>query len=104
MPPPSGMTPLVFKESDDSESSVLSPSQLQSSLCRKYLTKQPMIQCNVKLNTTRDVSIMKWHKILVSEPIAFDLSRAFLASCPKLSGMLLPARAAVHWRIVRVLC
>ena len=46
-------------------------------LCQKFITKQPRIDWDVKLNTVRKVNLVKWQKIVCSDPLAFNVCRSY---------------------------
>ena len=81
-PQPVGMAPLVEKHFDDNSNGEPCVSRVhsQSALCQKFITKQPRIDWDVKLNAIREANLVKWQKIVCSDPLAFDVCRSYFSS------------------------
>ena len=81
-PQPVGMAPLVEKHFDDNSNDEPCVSRVhsQSALRQKFITKQPRIDWDVKLNAIREANLVKWQKIVCSDPLAFDVCRSYFSS------------------------
>ena len=82
IPQPFGMTPLVEKnfESINIDEPCSSRVNSQTSLCQRFITKQPRIDWDVKLNAIREANLAKWQRIVCSDPLAFDVCRSYFSS------------------------
>ena len=76
---PSGATPLVLNNIGSDNQQVDLP-RAPVSLCKKFFTKQPRIDWEVKLNAMRESAIVKWQKIVGEGPMFFEVSRYFFLS------------------------
>ena len=76
---PSGATPLVFSNIGTDSQQVDLP-RAPVSLCKKFFTKQPRIDWEVKLNAMRESAIVKWQRIVGEGPMFFEVSRYFFLS------------------------
>ena len=80
-PGPIGMPPLVPTTVQDSSKVIEDVSEcLFNSSCKSLLCKQPQISWEAKLDAQREVVLAKWLKILLCDPLSFEVSRAFFNS------------------------
>ena len=76
---PSGATPIVVNSTAIDNQQDETP-KAPPSLCKKFWTKQPRIDWEVKLNAMRESAIVKWQRIVVEGPTVFEVSRYFFMS------------------------
>eukprot|EP00435_Cladocopium_sp_Y103_P060675 s441_g22.t1 len=80
---PIGMTPLTPASSSMQSSQELD-TQMEPSLfdahCTKLFCKLPKIEWDVRLDSQRNAALAKWHKIVTSEPLAFEVCRSYFNS------------------------
>lgn len=75
---PIGMTPLVPPQHD--EKFVQAPKNLFETHCSSLLCKQPLISWDSKLELHREAAVLKWHKIILADPMSFQVDRSFFDS------------------------
>ena len=80
LPKPIGMTPLIPIAAQQEDATRQIGDEAKTSLCRKFITRQPQIDWEVKLNSLRDAAIVRWQKILMRDPMSFEVSKLHLAS------------------------
>ena len=73
---PFGMAPLVKLSPEVSEPQELSTARHCSSL----LNKQPLVAWESKLDAHREAAVVKWHKIIMIDPMSFEVGRSFFTS------------------------
>lgn len=78
---PIGMTPLIRYQPESVPE--LSQTNLLQSMCSALLCKQPQISWDSKLDAQRDSALMKWQKIILVDPMSFEVARAFFNSTKK---------------------
>eukprot|EP00435_Cladocopium_sp_Y103_P026055 s4349_g6.t1 len=79
---PIGMTPLTPATAAQSSPDLDDQSQpcLFDVHCTKLFCKLPKIEWDVKLDSQRNAALAKWHRIVTSEPLAFEVCRSYFNS------------------------
>ena len=81
---PIGAAPLVpalFRPDDDElKSDQMSSTSVFDQHCRKLFCRLPKIEWDVHLDTQRNAGLAKWHKIVMKDPISFEVCRTFFNS------------------------
>ena len=80
---PMGFSPLLLTSppSDGSaDSDVLERESVFDTQCRKMFCKLPQVEWDVHLDSQRNAALAKWHRITMSEPVAFEVCRSYFNS------------------------
>ena len=81
---PIGMSPLVpavvNRADDDGSGQPLEPKSVFDVQCSKLFCKLPKVEWDTRLDSQRNAAIAKWHRIVTSEPFAFEVCRSYFNS------------------------
>ena len=80
---PMGVSPLLLTSSPSygsADSDVLERESVFDTQCRKMFCKLPQVEWDVHLDSQRNAALAKWHRITMSEPMAFEVCRSYFNS------------------------
>ena len=78
---PVGFSPLLVSRvnpGDDLEHT--EPPSVFDVQCRKLFCKMPKIEWDAHLDTQRNAALAKWHRIVMTDPMSFEVCRSFFQS------------------------
>ena len=78
---PVGFSPLLVSRvnpGDDLEHT--EPPSVFDVQCRKLSCKMPKIEWDAHLDTQRNAALAKWHRIVMTDPMSFEVCRSFFQS------------------------
>ena len=77
---PVGFSPLTMPVDSADSSGQSEPASIFDAQCRSLFCKLPKIEWDLHLDTQRNAALAKWHRIVMTDPMSFEVCRSYFQS------------------------